>query len=200
MEALEKIDISQHKEKIADTTYPVLDVIKNRWSTRSFKDLSISDETLTNLFEAASWAASSRNEQPWEYIYAHKGTEGFNKLADCLMEGNRWAKDAPVLILSIAKKTFSRNNKPNAHYFHDTGAANTTMLLQAVNMGILGHMMAGFDKDKTIENLGIDENHEPVCFIALGYPDEPDNLEDPFKEREQGSRSRKSVNEFVSKI
>ncbi|MCX2746060.1 nitroreductase family protein [Mangrovivirga sp. M17] len=200
METIEKIDILQHKEKIAETNYPILDVIKNRWSTRSFKEMNISDETLTNLFEAASWAASSRNEQPCEYIYAHRGTEGFEKLANCLMEGNRWAKDAPVLILSMARKTFSKNDKPNTHYFHDTGAANTTMLLQAVNMGILGHMMAGFDKEKTINNLDIDDSYEPVCFIALGYPDEAEKLEDPFKEREYGSRSRKPVKEFVSKI
>ncbi|NMM50411.1 nitroreductase family protein [Marinigracilibium pacificum] len=201
METTELINVSQHTDKLAETDQPVHDLIKSRWSTRSFREEKISDEKLRLLFEAASWAASSMNEQPWRYIYAHKGSSSFDKMAECLMEGNyKWAKDSAILILSLAKKTFTRNGNINTHSFHDVGAANTTLLLQAVNEGILGHMMGGYDKDKTIQTFNIEDDLEPVCYIALGYPDEPHKLDQPFRDREIGKRSRKKIDEIVTKL
>ena len=101
--------------KIATTQYPVNSLIKERWSARAFSDKNISDELLNQFVEAASWAASSMNEQPWIYYVAHRGTEGFNQMLELLMPGNKaWAKDAAVLMISLAKKNFSNGN-PNRH-------------------------------------------------------------------------------------
>ncbi len=194
--------VELEEKKVAATTRPVLSFIRRRWSPRSFADKPIADEDMQTLFEAAGWAASSRNEQPWEYIYAHRSDEeGFQRLLDCLNEGNRkWAKDAAVLVLSLARLHHSHNGKPNRHYLHDTGSANTTMLLQAASMDIYGHMMAGFQMDKTIEVLELPDEVEPCCFIALGYLGTPDQLEEPFRSRELNPRRRRPVGEFTRKL
>ena len=188
--------------KKATPSYDVHELITKRWSARSFSNRPIDQETLEKLFESASWAASSMNEQPWKYIYAHRNTSGFDRLHDCLMDGNQpWAKHGAVLLLALAKKKFDRNGKENRHAMHDVGAANTTLLLQAAHDDIYGHMMGGFHMDKTIETLGIDtEVWEPACFIALGYLDEAEALPEPFKTRELTPRERKSVSSFTESI
>lgn len=114
------------------------------------------------------------------------------------MAGNQpWAKNASVLLLSLARKNFASNGKPNRHAMHDVGASNTTLLLQAANMDIYGHMMGGYHHDATIEAFEIDENEfEISCFIALGYLESPEALEEPFKTRELTARSRKDVKEI----
>lgn len=185
-----------------ETTYDVHQLIKQRWSPRSFSEKTMSDDALDTLFEAASWAASSMNEQPWKYIYAHRGTDGFERLADCLMDGNKvWAQNGAVLMLSLAKKRFDRNGQINRHAMHDTGAANTTLLLQAADDGILGHMMGGFHFDKTIEMLTIDADQwEPACFMVLGYVADPSQLEEPFRTRETAERVRNPIASFTEKI
>lgn len=189
-------------DKTAQTESAVHPLIKKRWSPRAFAERSISDQDLAALFEAASWAASSYNEQPWQYLYAHRADEaGFNRLLSCILEGNRaWAQGASVLVLSLAQAHLDRSGKPNRHYFHDTGAANTTLLLQAASMDIYGHMMGGFDYEKTSAEFGLEEGLEPVCFMALGYLGSPDQLEEPLRSREQGSRSRKPIEAFTHKI
>ena len=94
--------------KTPEKKYPISELISKRWSVRSFADKTISEETLDHLFEATSWAASSMNEQPWKFLYAHKGTAGFDKMANCLMGGNKvWAENGAVLILALAKKNFA---------------------------------------------------------------------------------------------
>jgi nitroreductase len=184
--------------KIPQTENPVHSFITKRWSARSFAEKPISESELNTLIEAASWAASSMNEQPWHYLIAKKGSASFQKMVDCLMAGNQpWAKNASVLLLSLARKNFASNGKPNRHAMHDVGAANTTLLLQAANMDIYGHMMGGYHHDATIEAFEIDENEfEISCFIALGYLDAPEALEEPFRTRELTARSRKAVNEI----
>ncbi|MDP4685618.1 MAG: nitroreductase family protein, partial [Salibacteraceae bacterium] len=138
--------------KIPQTENPVHSFITKRWSARSFAEKPISESELNTLIEAASWAASSMNEQPWHYLIAKKGSASFQKMVDCLMAGNQpWAKNASVLLLSLARKNFASNGKPNRHAMHDVGAANTTLLLQAANMDIYGHMMGGYHHDATIE-------------------------------------------------
>lgn len=190
------------EKKTAETTRPVHNLIRRRWSPRSFADKPIGDEGMQTLFEAAGWAASSRNEQPWEYIYAHRSDdESYQKLLGCLNEGNRkWAKDAAVLVLSLARRHHSHNEKPNRHYLHDTGSANTTMLLQAASMDIYGHMMAGFQMDKTIEAFELPDDVEPCCFIALGYLGDPEQLEEPYRSRELKPRQRRPVEKFTRKL
>lgn len=152
------------------------------------------------LLEAARWAASSFNEQPWSYVVGHKGDETFEKLGDCLMDGNSWAKEAGVLILSVAKTFFEHKHKPNRHYMHDTGAASATLHLQATSMGLYMHQMAGFDVDKAREHFKIPEDYEPAAMGAIGYPGDHDALSEELKKREQSPRSRKSIQEMLWEV
>lgn len=186
--------------KIPQTKYPLHELVTNRWSARSFNSQPISEDILHGIFEAASWTASSMNEQPWRYIYAHRDEEAFAQFVSCLLPGNEpWAKNAAVLILSVARTRFVSNDKTNRHALYDTGAANATLMLQATSHGILGHQMGGFDPTKTREVFELPDDVEPAVFIALGYPGSPEELEEPFKTREQTPRSRKPLAEFVSK-
>lgn len=159
----------------APADHPIHDLIKNRWSPRAFAEKTVESEKIDSLLEAARWAPSSFNEQPWRYVVGIKGDETHAKLTECLVEGNAWAKAAPVLMLSVAKKLFDRNQKPNRHYLHDTGAASTIMALQATELGLFIHQMAGYDLDKARELFHIDETYEPAAMIAIGYP--PENLQ-----------------------
>ena len=183
--------------KIATTKYPVNSIIKERWSARAFSEKNISDDLLNQFVEAASWAASSMNEQPWLYYVAHRGTPAFDQMAELLMSGNRvWAKDAAVLLLSLAKKTFSNGNS-NRHYMHDVGAANQNLMLEATANGVLGHLMGGFDVVKTKEVFELSDDLDPIVFIALGYPGSAEQLPAPFNEREVAARSRKELGDIL---
>lgn len=187
--------------KKAKTQYKVNELITKRWSARSFSDKQINEEILMSLFEAASWTASSMNEQPWEFYYAYNGTEAFEKMWNCLLEGNKsWSKNASVMVISLAKKKFTSSNQHNRHAMHDVGAANTTLLLQAAANDIYGHMMGGFDYEKTKKEFNISEEYEIACFICLGYLDEADKLQEPFKTRELTERKRKPLHEIVKKV
>jgi nitroreductase len=187
------------KIKTAQTSRPLHPLITHRWSARAFSNQPISEEILENLLEAASWAPSSMNAQPWGYQYALAGEEGFLKMWDCLMVGNQlWAKKGAALILSTAKVNFD-NGSSNRHAYHDTGAATQNLLLEALHEGIYGHIMGGFHYDKTVELFGLEKGVEPICFIVLGYLDDPDTLEEPFKTRELTPRSRKPLAEFAQK-
>jgi len=181
----------------------IADIIRTRWSPRAFSDHNIKDEELSLLFEAARWAPSSRNEQPWLYYYAHKeDTDQFKNFIDCLMPGNQiWAKDASVLILGTAKKEFDRNGRLNRHHMHDTGAASALLCLQANELGYQAHQMAGFVADKTYENFGIDRNrYELTSFIAVGKPGDPESLPEDLKKSEIETRQRKELHEIVKRI
>ncbi|MBE9464034.1 nitroreductase family protein [Dyadobacter subterraneus] len=184
--------------KIANTEHDVLDLIKNRWSPRSFSDKVIPENDLHTILEAAGWAASANNEQPWQYYYASKGHDGFVQITESLAGGNKpWAQHADVLIVSVARKTFEANQSENGAAMHDLGMANAHLLLQASALNIYSHMMGGFDKAKISETLDLTENQFPVAIIALGYLDEAEKLEEPFKTRELSPRVRKPLNEFV---
>lgn len=188
--------------KEAKTEHKVHELIKKRWSARSFSEKEITQEELDTILEAAGWAFSAMNYQPWRYIYAFKkDSENFSKLADCLAGSNKtWAKEASVLIMSLAKKNYD-NGVPNKAALHDVGAANATLILQAVSMNIYGHLMGGFDKQKAIELFNIDiTEYEPIVFIALGYLDTPEKLEEPFKTREVTPRTRKAISEFATEF
>ncbi|TGE25912.1 nitroreductase [Hymenobacter aquaticus] len=184
--------------KTAPTTYPVHELIKNRWSPRSFSPQPIAPETLSQVFEAAAWAASAMNEQPWRYIYAHRAdTADFQKLVDILMPGNQpWAKNAAVLILSLAKTQYD-NGTPNGAALHDLGLANGNLILEATALGLHGHFMGGFERDKAKEVFQLPDNLQPAVMIALGYQGEAELLEEPFLSREKAPRQRKSVAEIA---
>ena len=189
--------MSAHKH--AQTHYPVVDVIKHRWSPRAFTPQPISNDDLHTLFEAAAWAPSAMNEQPWRFVYVHREqTEAFQNVWECLLPGNQpWARHAAVLVVVLARKTMGANEAPNRHYLHDTGMATANLLLQAASMGIHGHVMGGFDMTKTQEALHLPADLEPATFLALGYVGEAEQLEEPFRSRELAPRSRKPLREFV---
>lgn len=187
--------------KEAKTETHIHPLISKRWSARAFSEQAITDDALKQIFEAASWAPSSMNEQPWKFYYTHRNDPSFEKFYDCLMPGNKlWADKAQVLILSLAERDFSNNPNPNRHAWHDVGAANMLLLLQAAELDIYGHQLGGFDREKTIQVFQLPEHLEPVCFIALGYLGDLNQLQEPFKTREQAPRSRKPVSDFVSKF
>ena len=187
--------------KEAQAHYDLHPLIAKRWSPRSFTDQVITEDQMHELFEAASWAPSAFNEQPWVYSYALRGTAGFNTLWNCLKAGNQfWAQSAACLFVAYYRKTIRRNGKINSWGEHDLGLANAQLLLQALHRNIYGHLMAGFDKPRLIETLNIDENLEPVCMGALGYLGNADQLPEPLFTRETAPRSRKSLDEFVTRI
>lgn len=179
--------------------FPIQDVLRNRWSPRAFSDKSVSPDTLTSLFEAARWAPSSNNEQPWAYLVATKDDPvNFQKMLSVLVEFNaNWAKHAPVLALSVAKLTFSKGDSPNRSAFHDVGAASSQLTLEAVTRGLLVHQMAGYDVDKARKVFAIPAGWDPVAAMAIGYPGDPATLPAPYKERETAPRARKPIAEFV---
>src|SRR3989344_5803379 len=149
------------KIKIPPTNYSMNKLLLKRWSALSFSEKQIEEKDLFCIFEAASWAASSMNEQPWAYQYAFKGTSAFDKIWNCLLEGNKsWSKNASVLIISLAKKNLSKNSLPNRYAMYDVGAANTNLLLQAVTLNIYGHQMGGLDFQKTRDEFVISEEYD----------------------------------------
>jgi nitroreductase len=185
--------------KLATPDHPVHDFIVKRWSPRAFSDKPVSPEVLRSLFEAARWAASSYNDQPWAYIVAtrdHK--ENFAKMVSVLMDMNAaWARNAPVLAISVARKTFKHNGAPNPVALHDVGAANAQLTMEATSRGLLVHQMAGFHRDKAREVLGIPEGWDPVSAIAIGYPGDPESLPEQLRKQELAPRARKPLSEFV---
>ncbi|MBL7807588.1 MAG: nitroreductase family protein [Saprospiraceae bacterium] len=184
--------------KTAQTRLPVLDLIRNRWSARAFSEKNITDEQILTLIEAASWAPSANNEQPWRYRYALKESPGFQHMWECLLPGNQpWTRKAAALVLCTAKKNYTRNGQPNYYAMHDAGMANAFLILQATEMGIYGHIMAGFNKEKLQETFQLAEDETPVCLIALGFLGDPEQLDEPFKTRETTPRTRMAIEAII---
>ena len=185
-------------EKPADTQYPIHDVLRQRWSPRAFDDRSIEPEKLRSLFEAARWAPSSNNQQPWRFLVATKENKAeYDRLFNCLMEGNQtWAHRAPVLLLSVAELQFEDGSQ-NRHALHNTGMAAENLVIQATVLGLAAHQMAGFRIDQARADCQIPDGYEPVAMIAIGYPGDPALLSDRLRVREVQPRSRKPVKEFV---
>ena len=186
-------------QKAAPTDVQVHELITNRWSPRAFAGKPVSDEVLRALFEAARWAPSSNNEQPWAYLVATKGdAENFGKMLGVLVEFNaNWAKHAPVLALSVAHVKMQRDGKPNRVALHDVGSATSQLTLEANSRGLQVHQMAGFDAEKARQTFAIPLDWEPVAGIALGYPGDPESLPEKLRERELAPRTRKPLSEFV---
>jgi nitroreductase len=179
---------------------PVLEVIKDRRSKRAYSDQPVEEDKIKSLFEAARWAPSSMNEQPWTYLYATKNQpELWNRIFETLSEGNRmWAVDAPVLIVSLARTKFIRNGRTNASARYDLGAANAFLSLQATALGLNAHQMGGYDKNKLIENLHVPlDEFEPGVVIAVGYPGNTEALPGNLKQREEAPRVRYPQESFV---
>ena len=185
-------------KKETPVQHDILDVIKDRWSPRSFSDQEVSQEQLNKLFEASRWAPSAMNEQPWRFLVAKKGEEAHQKILDSLMPGNQpWAKNAPVLVASLVKKTYTNSGTPNHAAHHDLGLAIGNMSAQATHDDLAMHQMVGFHKSKIMDSFEIPSDYEPVTVIAIGYHGDPDQLTEDLKARELAPRSRKQLEEIV---
>ena len=185
--------------KIASTSAPVHELIGKRWSPRAFDPRPVEPEKLRSLFEAARWAASAYNDQPWFFIVATKDDpENFQRVLDCFVEFNQtWTRHAPVIALSAARLKFQHNGQPNRHAFYDVGQAAANLALQAAALGLQIHQMAGIHPEKAREIFGVPPDHEVVSGMALGYPGDPASLPDQLRERELAPRQRKPLDQFV---
>ncbi|MCK4921468.1 MAG: nitroreductase family protein [Bacteroidales bacterium] len=173
-------------------------LITKRKSILSFSNKKIDEKNIQILFEAARWAPSSYNAQPWRFVIARKAQDKiYDEFYSLLMEGNRiWAETAPILVLSVAEvKDYM--NRPNRFAFHDLGMAVGNLLIQATSMGLFVHQMGGYDFEAARKLLNIPENFEPAAIMAIGYRGEIANLPDELKKREKAKRVRKEIAEFV---
>jgi nitroreductase len=186
-------------EKPALTLVPIHEVIRRRWSPRAFADIPIEPDKLLSLFEAARWAASASNEQPWAFLLATRADpQNFEALAGVLVESNRaWAGSAPVLILTLAHTQFQKDGRPNRHALYDLGQAAANLALQATSLGLVTHPMAGFNVEAARERFAVPAGWEPVSVIALGYPGDPDSLSEKLRQRETSPRRRKPLDTFI---
>ena len=190
-------DVEQMKH--AHAPKGIIPAILHRWSPRSFSDRPVNLDDLRTVFEAARWAASSYNEQPWRFLVGTRGSETYQKIFSSLVEMNQaWAKMAPVLILGAAKSTFSHNSAPNAVALYDLGAAAATFCYQATALGLHTHQMGGFDRDIARKAFNIPDEFLLGAVIAVGYQGDPSVLTIPFMaEQETSPRTRKQISEFV---
>jgi nitroreductase len=185
--------------KSSEFQHLIAESIKNRRSVRAYEDKPIEPAKIHSLFEAARWAPSSANEQPWMYIYATKDQpELYGQLFSCLNEGNQlWAKNAPLLILSFTRKNFTRNGQPNGYALYDLGAANSFLALEAVELGLQLRQMGGYSQSKAREVLNISDDFSMGAMIAVGYPGKTETLHESFHERERAPRERFLQSEFA---
>ncbi len=183
----------------AATKHLVHELIHSRWSPRAYSDKAIAPEILQSLFEAARWAPSSSNEQPWAFLVGVKGEgDTFQRILGTLVEANHaWAKHAPVLVIAVSELAFARNAQPNRNAFYDTGAAVSQLTAEATSRGVFVHQMAGFDPRKAVEAFAIPNGWEPISVFALGYMGDPEALPEKLRERELAPAKRKPLHEFV---
>jgi len=188
-------------DKPAVTEANIAENLKNRWSPRAFDiNKPVSDELLTSVLEAARWAPSCMNEQPWRFVVCDKQRDetAWQALLACLAEKNQqWASHAPVLILSVAMNRFAHHDKDNRWAAYDTGAASLSLCLQATSLGLVTHQMGGFDSDQCRQRFDLPDASTPMAVIALGYQAEPDHLNAEFKDKESAPRSRATLAERV---
>jgi len=168
-------------EKRASIDYPISELIAERWSPYAFENRLVPDADLRSLFEAARWAPSSYNEQPWSYIVATRdNSEQFQRLLSCLVDANQvWAKAAPVLALGVVSLKFARNAKDNRAAVHDLGLASGNLVLEATALGLFVHQMIGILPDRAREIYEISEGYEAWTGLAIGYRGDPTSLPDP---------------------
>ncbi|MGB8325277.1 MAG: nitroreductase family protein [Candidatus Acidiferrum sp.] len=185
--------------KPAETEFPVHELIQQRWSPRAFADTPVSQEILQSLFEAARWAPSSSNEQPWAFLVATKDDhDAYPKMLSTLVEFNQaWAKQAPVLVIAVSQMAFAKNNAPNRNAFYDTGSAVAHLTAEATSRGLFVHQMAGFDPKKAQELFSIPAGWEPIAAFTIGYAGDPQTLSETLRAREVAPRTRKPISEFV---
>ncbi len=183
---------------IADTEHEIFALLKQRWSPRAFRNEHISDGNLKKIFEAARWAASSNNEQPWRFIYANKGTEAYDKIFDCLSDFNKqWATNAPTLLLTAYKEK-DKNDTQNFHAQQDLGLSLGNMTVQAQYLGIALHQMAGVDWKKAETAFDVPDGFHVSSAVALGYyGGDLESLSPDLQEKETRERFRMPQKNFA---
>jgi len=186
--------------KHAQPDHPILPALAERYSPYAFDPRPVEREKLLSCLEAARWAASSYNEQPWRYILAERDdADAFQRMIGCLVEANQsWARNAGVLIIACTKRTFTKNDKPNKVAEHDLALAAANLTVQAQSLGLHVHQMAGIDPGKCRATYRIPDRFEPLTAIALGYAADPDRFDDAtLAERDKSPRSRMPLSDWV---
>jgi nitroreductase len=184
--------------KIANTDFPIHRLIARRWSARAFSTKKVEKSKILSILEAARWAPSSRNEQPWRYIvFTDDNPEKIDKARSVLLEINNYAKRAPILICAITKKTYSDTGTYNKLHFHDLGAANENIFLESFNQGLIMHEMGGFDRDKARKVFNISDEYEIGIMIAIGYQDSHQILPERYREKAFSPRERKPLSKIA---
>lgn len=183
------------------TMEPIHDLLARRWSPRALdEERQVSRAELVALLEAARWAPSCFGEEPWRYVVCDRFTDrpAWDDAFACLVEGNQsWAKRAPVLILSVAVRRFSHNDRENRWAGHDTGAASENLCLQGTALGLVVHQMGGFDADEARQRFALPEEAMPMAMIAVGHPGDPEQLDEKRLQRELAARERKPFAERI---
>ncbi|HJQ24454.1 MAG TPA: nitroreductase family protein [Blastocatellia bacterium] len=194
-------DQSSYPEKPAPTSYPLDPDIKRRWSPRLFEeDRQVEREKILSLLEAARWAPSCFNEQPWRYlVFDGSDPAALEKARGCLVPGNAWALKAPLLMISIARDNFTHNEEPNRTAQHDVGLGSENLVLQAVALGLVAHQMAGFNTEQARSEFHIPNDYTVLAMIAIGYPyrGSLDELDEKTRARELAARQRKPIGEIA---
>ncbi len=175
------------------------DLINKRFSPLAFSNKNVEEEKIIKFFEAARWAPSAFNEQPWRFIYAHKiDTERFEKIRTTMVEGNNeWAQKAAVLMLVMAKKTFTHNANPNPYHQFDTGMAMENFIISALESGVYVHQMAGFDHELARRNFEVSDDYTIISIAAIGFPGETASLPENLQIRAARPRTRKKISELL---
>ena len=181
------------------SNHPILKLLAERWSPYGFEDRPVPEADLHSMFEAARWAASSYNEQPWNYLVAtRENPKEFARLLSCLVEANQvWAKAAPVLVLGVVSLRFAKNDKDNRAAVHDLGLAAGNLSIEATARGLSVHQMIGILPDQAREAYQIPEHFEAWTAMAIGYKADPAKLPEALKERDLTLRQRKPLSKFV---
>lgn len=179
----------------------ILEIIQERWSPYAFSSAPVEEFKLKAIFEAAGYAPSANNEQPWMFVYVTREDEKvFNEYLDFLTDVNRvWASKAYALVISMARTNYTSHGKPNRFAFHDTGMAVSHLLLQAITHDIYVHQMGGYSVEKVKSYFKLSDDIEPVAMMAVGYLGDGITLSPELQARDEKRRPRKAVNEFVFK-
>jgi nitroreductase len=185
--------------KTASTDHPVHALVAERWSPYAWADKSVAPDDLASLFEAARWAPSSYNEQPWRWLVAQRDdAEAFERLLSTLVDANQnWARHAPVLAVGITITTFSRNGKPNKAAQHDLGLAAGNLCFEATARGLAVHQMIGIEPQRVRDLYGVPDEAEPLTALAIGYAGESAHTPEGMRERDANPRTRKPLAELV---
>ena len=190
-----------YPEKSALVGYEVNELISRRWSTRAFdENRPVERHKILSLLEAARWAPSCFNEQPWRYlVFDNSNVEALHRARACLIGFNSWAHKAPVLMLSVARDSFTSNGNPNRHAQHDVGLASQNLVLEAVHQGLAAHQMGGFDIERARREFNIPKGFMPMAMMAIGYAyrGQPDELPGMLRSMETEARQRRAIREIA---